>query len=143
MMDSFDEKRGIVKKLLDMLKSHASNEVSSGLQKPKGMPEDAHGIQVEKVMVADHDMDHPTPEHEVETKELAKGGLVMDKPASEGEYVDAPHKTIPYESAEGHPDTEGSVQEEAHEPLQEREAEATEEPLHPAFETFFSKKRKK
>ena len=31
MTDHFDEKRGMVQKLLAMLKSHAANEVSNGL----------------------------------------------------------------------------------------------------------------
>ena len=122
MLDHFDDKRGVLKKLLEMLKEHASNEVKGGLKAPEGMPEGAtKGIQVEKVMVADHDMDHSTPEHDVETKELSHGGAIMDKPASEGEYVDAPHKAIPYESAEGHPDEHGAVQKEASEGLDERE----------------------
>jgi hypothetical protein len=64
MMDSFDEKRGMVKKLLDMLKSHASNEVNTGMQKPEGEG-DMHGVQVEKVeVIPDHEMDTVTPENE-------------------------------------------------------------------------------
>lgn len=141
MMDHYDEKRDILKNLLAMLKEHASNEVSTGLKKPEGMPEDANkGIQVEKVMVEDHVMDHPTPEHDVETKELAEGGLVMDKPASEGGYRDAPHGKIPYESAQGHPDKEGSAHEEATESEQERESEGDIEPM---FTSLFGRKKKK
>lgn len=134
-MDHFDAKRGMVKKLLDMLKSHAVGEVEGGLKKPEGMPEDAHGVEVEHVEVLpEHKMDEPTPEHEVVTK------------AAEGGYVDAPEKEIPYESEEGHPDMEGAAHKEAVEPQEEREEEGDEESVsHPSsmFENLFAKKKKK
>lgn len=79
-MDEFDEKRGMVKMLLDMLKGSAAKEVSDGLQKPEGEG-DMHGIQVEKVeMLPDHKMDEPTPEHDVLPTELHEGGEVMHEP---------------------------------------------------------------
>lgn len=125
MMDHFDAKRGMVKQLLDMLKKHASDEVNGGLKAPEGMPEDAHGIEIEKVeVIPDHKMDEPTPEHDVDTHELAEGG-VIPKPS------------------EGKPDAEGSVHEEATESESEREAEGDIEPMHPAFSTFLKKGKKK
>lgn len=121
MMDSFDEKRGMVQKLLAMLKEHASNEVDSGLQKPEGEG-DMHGIQVEKVEVLpEHKMDEPTPEHEVITHEMNTGGMVPD-------------------SSAGHPEKEGAAHEEATEPEAEREAEGDVEPM---FTSLFGKKKKK
>lgn len=76
-MDSpFAEKRKTIQQLLGMLKSHASNEVDSGLQKPNASP-DMHGIQAEKVeVVGDHKMDEPMPRHDVITHDMADGGLV-------------------------------------------------------------------
>jgi hypothetical protein len=49
---------------------------------------------------------------------------------------------IPYESAEGHPDKEGSAHEEATESEAEREMEGD---IHPAsmFESFLGKKKRK
>lgn len=135
MLDHFDEKRGMVKKLLEMLKSHAVGEVESGLKKPEGMPEDAHGIAVERVeALPAHEMDVPTPEHDVITK-VAKGG-----------YIDAPEKAIPYESTDGQPDKEGSAHEEATESTEEREEEGDIEPVSQPtsmFESLFSKKKRK
>lgn len=135
MTDHFDAKRGMVKQLLDMLKSHAVNEVESGLKKPEGMPEDTHGIAVEHVEVLpEHEMDEPTPEHDVITK------------AAEGGYVNAPEKAVPYESADGHPDKEGSAHEEATESETEREAEGDIEPVSEPtsmFANLFTKKKKK
>ncbi len=138
MLDPFDEKRGMVKKLLDMLKSHASAEVDGGLKKPEGSP-DMHGIQAEKVEAADHEMDYPTPEHDVLTHEMSHGGVV--------EKVNATDPTpkihsgpIPYESEQGHPDKEGSAHEEATESESEREAEGGVEPM---FAALFGKKKKK
>lgn len=134
-MDHFDAKRGMVKQLLDMLKSHAVNEVEGGMKKPEGMPEDAHGLEVERVeMLPGHEMDEPTPEHDVITK-VAEGG-----------YIDAPEKKIPYESADGHPDKEGSAHEEATESTAEREEEGDVEPVSEPtsmFESLFSKKKKR
>lgn len=141
MMDPFDEKRGMIKQLLGMLKTHASNEVDGGLQKPEGEG-DMHGIQAEKVEVLpDHKMDEPTPEHDVVTHEMHEGGVV--------EKVNATDPTpkihsgpIPYESAEGQPDKEGSAHEEATESEAEREQEGDIQPT-TMFESFLSKKRKK
>ena len=67
-MDSFERKRGMMGQLLDMLKQHASSEVDSGLSKPEGEG-DMHGIEVEKVeILPEHEMDEPTPVHEIDTK---------------------------------------------------------------------------
>lgn len=123
-MDHFDAKRGMVKQLLDMLKKHASDEVGTGLQHPEG-EEDMHGIQTETVeILPEHKMDEPTPEHDVITHEMSKGGAV---PAPEA----------------GQPDKEGSAHEEATESESEREAEGDIEPMHPAFSTFLKKGKKK
>lgn len=127
MLDSFDEKHKMVKKLLDMLRSHAVNEVESGLKHPEGEG-DMHGIQAERVEVLpDHKMDHPTPEHDVVTHEMHKGGVVEDM--SDGDYPAAPTRPIPYESANGHPDKEGSAHEEVMESEEEREAEGDIKPV--------------
>jgi len=135
MLDHFDAKRGMVKKLLDMLKAHAASEVSNGLKAPEGMPEDAHGIEIEHVeAIPAHKMDEPTPEHDVATK-MAEGG-----------YADAPEKKVPYESANGQPDKEGSAHEEVTESEGEREAEGDMEPVSEPtsmFESLFSRKKKK
>ena len=135
MHDHFDDKRGMVQKLLAMLKSHAVNEVEGGLKRPEGMPEDAHGIEIEHVeALPAHEMDEPTPEHDVITK-MAKGG-----------YADAPKKAIPYESADGQSDKEGSAHEEATESTMEREEEGDIEPVSEPtsmFSSLFIKKKKK
>ncbi len=123
MMDHFDAKRGMVKQLLDMLKNHASSEVSNGLMKPEGEG-DMHGVQVEKVEVLpEHEMDHPTPEHDVETKELNEGGVVPDP-------------------SMGQPEKEGAAHEEATESESEREAEGDIEPPS-MFASFLGKRKKK
>ena len=73
MPDSFDRKRDMMGKLLEMLKHHASSEVDSGLTKPEGEG-DMAGIQVEKVEVLpEHEMDEPTPVHEIDTKMVPEG----------------------------------------------------------------------
>lgn len=148
MMDEFDEKRGMVKKLLDMLKSHASNEVSTGLQHPEGEG-DMHGIQAEKVEVLpDHEMDESTPEHDVMTHDMHTGGVV-DKVS--------PIVAPPMESDPGKPDHEGAVHKEVGEGMAKRDALTTtehEEPLdteypdaaeEPSsmFKSFLSRKKKK
>lgn len=67
-MDSYESKHNMVAKLLDMLRKHASDEIDSGLRKPEGAGE-MHGVQIEKVEVLpEHEMDEPTPSHEVDTK---------------------------------------------------------------------------
>jgi hypothetical protein len=135
-MDMYEEKHGMIQKLLAMLKEHASNEVDNGLRKPEGEG-DMHGLEVSHVEVLpEHKMDEPTPEHDIREEEdqpheekMAKGG-----------YVDAPVKSIPYESADGQPDKEGSAHEEATESDSEREAEGDVEPM---FTSLFGRKKKK
>ena len=158
-MDSFDEKHKMVQKLLSMLKNHAVNEVESGLKKPEG-EDDMHGLQVEKVEVLpDHEMDKATPEHEVDTKLIDEGKHTASAGYNEGgmaynkggvvDKVNATDPTpkvhsgpIPYESAEGHPDKEGSAHEEATESDEERQAEGDIVPT-TLFESFLGRKRKK
>ena len=73
MTDPFDKKRAMMGQLLDMLKRHASDEVDSGLKKPEGEG-DMAGVQIEKVEVLpEHEMDEPTPVHEVDTKMVPEG----------------------------------------------------------------------
>ncbi len=138
-MDQFDEKRGMVQKLLAMLKEHASSEVDNGLRKPEGEG-DMRGLEVSHVEVLpEHKMDESTPEHSIreeedqpdESSNLAKGG-----------YVDAPTKSIPYGSADGQPDREGSAHEEASESESEREAEGDIAPAS-MFSSFLGKKKRK
>jgi hypothetical protein len=148
MMDSFDEKRGMVKKLLDMLKEHASNEVNTGLQHPEGEG-DMHGIQAERVEVLpEHEMDIPTPEHDVVTHEMHTGGI-----------VDKVSPTVPptMDSEMGAPDKEGAVHKEVTEPFAHRDALTTtshQEPLDREYEdakeepssmfaSFLGKRKKK
>jgi hypothetical protein len=137
MNDPFSEKRGMVQMLLKMLKKHASDEVGSGLKHPEGEG-DMHGLQAEKVEdLPNHEMDASTPEHEVDTKLIPEDQHTANMGYSKGGVVEKVNATdptpkihsgpIPYESAEGHPDTRGAVQEEANEPLDEREAEIPEE----------------
>src|SRR6266850_861406 len=102
-MDSFEEKHKMVQQLLDMLKSHAVDEVDSGLKKPEGEG-DMHGLQIEKVEVLPgHEMDASTPEHEVDTKLVPEGKHTANLGYNKGGYVDAPAKPIPYEDANGKP----------------------------------------
>jgi len=133
MNDSFDEKRGMVKKLLDMLKSHAASEVSSGLSKPEG-EDDMHGVQVEKVEVLpEHEMDETTPEHEVDTKLIP-----------EGQHTHLGYDTggmVP-DSHKGQPEIEGAAHEEATESESEREAEGDIEPAS-MFSSFLGRKKRK
>ncbi|SRR5216684_1664372 len=142
MGDSFEEKHKMVAQLLEMLKGHAANEVNSGLSKPEGEG-DMHGIQVEKVeLLPEHEMDKATPEHEVDTKLVPEGKETANLGYSKGGYTDAPVKPIPYESANGQPDKEGSAHEEATESESEREAEGDIEPAS-MFSSFLGKKKKK
>ena len=171
-MDPFEEKHKMVQKLLSMLKSHAVNEVESGLKKPEGEG-DMHGLQAEKVEVLpEHEMDKATPEHEVDTKLVDEGKATANAGYNKGgmaynkggvvEKVNATDPTpkihsgpIPYESEEGHPDTHGAVEAEAGESLDSREAAEPEESVSPPgrkyaadeeprspFAGFFGKKKK-
>lgn len=156
MNDPFSEKRGMVQMLLQMLKKHASDEVDSGLKKPEG-EDDMHGLQVEKVEVLpDHEMDKSTPEHEVDTKLIDEGKHTANEGYNEGgmayskggvvekvnaeTYDQKPAGKIPYESADGQPDKEGSAHEEATESQEERQMEGDTTPS--MFEAFLRKKKK-
>lgn len=135
MLDNLDGKRGMVKQLLDMLKSHASNEVSSGMKAPEGMPEDAHGIEVSKVEVLPgHEMDEPTPEHDVIESPMEK--------MADGGYADVAEKAAPMGAEDGHPEIEGAAHAEADESDAEREDEGDIDPPS-MFASFLGKKRKK
>lgn len=144
MNDMFDEKRGMVRKLLDMLKAHAASEVSSGLRKPEGEG-DMHGVQVEKVeILPDHEMDKSTPEHEIDTKLIPEGQHTANLGYSKGGIVEDVNVeasgAIPMESKQGHPDKEGAAHEEVTESEAERESEGD---ITPMFESFFGKRKKK
>lgn len=148
-MDAFDEKRGMVAKLLAMLKDHAANEVDSGLSKPEG-EDDMHGLQVEKVeILPDHEMDKSTPEHEVDTKMVDEGKHTANMDYHTGGMVP--------DSPEGQPDKQGAVHKELGESMGKRDALTTtehEEPLDTEFSeassepssmfhSFLSRKKKK
>lgn len=138
MMDSFDEKRGMVKKLLDMLKDHASNEVNTGLQKPEGEG-DMHGLQVEKVEVLpDHKMETPTPEHDVITHEMNTGGMVPDSPEGQPDKKAAIHKEL----GESLPKRDALTTTEHQEPLDTEYPEAESQPSS-MFASFLGKRKKK
>lgn len=91
-MDEFQEKRGMIKMLLDMLKHSASDEVMNGMKVPEGMPADAKGLEVEKVSVLPHDEhmegDEMSPEDATLAdkvmshgdEKMSEGGMVMDEP---------------------------------------------------------------
>ncbi len=101
MMDGFDEKRQMVKMLLDMLKGSAADEVSNGLKKPEGEG-DMHGLQVEKVEVLpDHRMDEPTPEHDVEMHSDGIADEVLPKGSIAEEMKRAPEMAAE-DDAESH-----------------------------------------
>jgi hypothetical protein len=85
-------------------------------------------------------MDKATPDHEVNTKLIDEGKHTSSTGYNKGGYVDAPEKAIPYESANGQPDKEGSAHEEATESDSEREAEGDVEPM---FTSLFGRKKKK
>lgn len=121
-MDMFEKKRGMMGQLLEMLKQHASDEVDSGLRKPEGEG-DMAGLQVEKVeILPDHEMDEPTPEHEIDTKVLPEGEEhVIESEALEG-------KEEPMKADASAPEADVT------------DEEAGEEP---SFPMMFGKKRKK
>jgi hypothetical protein len=150
MNDPLSAKRGMVSMLMKMLKKHAADEVASGLHKPEGEG-DMHGVQVEKVEVLpDHEMDNATPEHEVDTKLIPEDEHTANEGYSKGGVVEKVNATdptpkihsgpIPYESADGQPDKEGSAHEEATESQEERQSEGDTIPS--MFETFLRRKKK-
>ena len=158
-MDEFDGKRSMVKKLMEMLKSHASNEVSTGLQHPEGEG-DMHGLEVEKVeMLPDHEMDISTPEHEVDTKMVPEGQHTASSGYHTGGIVDkvSPIMPPPMDAEMGQPDKQSAVHKELGESLGKRDSLTTtehEEPLdteypeaesEPSsmFKSFLSRKKKK
>lgn len=124
-MDEFESKHGMMKMLMDMLKKSASDEVSNGLTKPEGEG-DMHGMEVEKVEVLpDHNMDEPTPEHDVKPEGMADGGKIVE-----------PEGMLP--------DKDGAAHEEADESEAERRSEGDiENDNLPPFATLFGKKKKK
>ena len=146
--DGFDEKRGMVKKLLEMLKSHAANEVSTGLQHPEGEG-DMHGIQAENVEVLpDHEMDKSTPEHDVVTHDMHTGGVV-DKvsptvPPTMDSEMGLPDKkaAIHKELGESLPERDALTTTEHEEPLDTEYPDAAEEPSS-MFKSFLSRKKRK
>lgn len=80
-MDDFQEKRNMVKMLLDMLKGSASDEVMGGMKKPEGMPEDAKGLEMEKISVLPHD------EHD-EGDESPEGPSLADEVLPKGSIAE-------------------------------------------------------
>ncbi len=160
-MDNFDKKHEMIQKLLGMLKSHAANEVNTGLAKPEGEG-DMHGLEVAHVEMAPHDMDESMPEHSIREEEdqpdeakMSMGGIVDN--VNKGGYKAAPAKAMPSEMQDAHPDKEGAVHKEVGEGMEKRDALTTtehEEPLdteysdaqeEPAsmFASFLGKKKRK
>lgn len=118
-MDPFEEKHKMMGQLLDMLKRHASEEVDSGLHKPEGEDKMA-GLEIEKVEVLpEHEMDKPTPVHEVDTKMI---------PEEKSSVLDALNVRDPMKK-------DASA-----EPADVSDEDAGEEP---SFPMMFGKKRKK
>lgn len=115
MMDEFEERRGMVKMLLDMLKGSAADEVMGGMKKPEGMPEDgAKGLEMEKISVPPHG-------------EGSKG----DDMSPEGESL--ADEILP----------KGSIAEEMKRaPEMAKEDDEEEEDSSPAFSSFMSKRKK-
>lgn len=127
-MDSFEDKRGMVKMLLDMLKQSAAKEMSDGMKVPEGMPKDAHGVEIEKVSVMPGDkaadmMDKSDDMHE-EGDMSPEDESMADKVMTKGE----PMAEIP------HPMDEAPADMPAH--------DETSEPLS-AFSMLMKKKGKK
>lgn len=145
MMDSFDEKRGMVKKLLDMLKSHAANEVSTGLKRPEGEG-DMHGLEVSHVEVLpDHKMDEVTPEHDIREEEnqpapdeMHTGGMVPDSPVGQPDKQSSVHKELGESLAK----RDALTTTEHEEPLDTEYPEASSEPSS-MFASFLGKRKKK
>lgn len=130
-MDSFDEKRGMVKKLLDMLKSSAAGEVGNGLVKPEGEG-DMHGVEVERVEVLpEHKMDESTPEHDVTTK-MADGGVVPDAEEGQPDKMGAVEGNLPPSDEKADEEDESTS-----------EYDDTDDEQPSMFQSFLSRKKRK
>ncbi len=80
MLDEMEEKRGMIKMLLEMLKGSAADEVMGGMKKPEGMPEDAKGLEIEKVSVLPHDgHEDMSPEGESLADEVLPKGSIAEE----------------------------------------------------------------
>ncbi len=113
-MDDFEEKRGMIKMLLEMLKGSASDEVHNGMPKPEGMP-DAHGLEIEKVSVMPHDGE------EMHSDESPEGAALADEVMPKGSIAEE-MKRAPEMAAEDDEEGEDSA---------------------PAFASFMKRKGKK
>lgn len=80
-MDEFEERRGMVKMLLDMLKQSAAGEVSDGMKASEGMPEDAKGLEIDKVSVmpGKEEGDEESPESESLADEVLPKGSIAEE----------------------------------------------------------------
>lgn len=127
MMDEFAEKRGMVKILLDMLKNHASKEVSDGMAPP--MP--AKGLEIEKVSVMPHE------KHGMEPEKMADGGMPAE--SDEPERMMMP----PEQTADGSADEE-ALKNLADGDEQDHEMEDQDEENNQSmFSAFLGRKKKK
>ncbi len=115
-MDEMESKQGMIKLLLEMLKSSAAKEVSDGMKPLEGTP-DAKGLEIEKVSVMPHD------EH------------MGDESPEEASLAD---KIMPH----GDMAAEGSPAEEAQESPMEEAHEMEDESPAPAFASFMKRKKK-
>jgi hypothetical protein len=93
-MDEMDDKRNMIQMLLQMLKSSASDEVMGGMKAPEGMPDDAKGLEIDKISVMPHDKaeeamkdEHmePSPEAAMADSVLSKGKPDMEDEDEEGD----------------------------------------------------------
>lgn len=78
-MDEFEQKRGIVKMLMDMLKDSAAKEVMGGLHKPEDMPSDAHGVEIEKVSMIPGDKDAMADDDDIDGDLSPEAATLADK----------------------------------------------------------------
>lgn len=124
MMDEFDQKRDLVKSLLDMLKNSAGDEVMAGLKPPEGMPEDAKGLEIEKVSVIPHD--EKAEDHDMSPE----GETLADEVMHHGEH----------EMSKG---GEAKMEEPKEMPLPTEDDDMDDDMPMPAFASFMKKKGKK
>jgi len=137
--EEMNEKRGMVKMLLDMLKHSASDEVGHSL------PDHAKGLQVEKVSVLPHE------EGDMEHVPMAEGGLPPEMEPEKGELTHIPDGS----EADGSADEEavrnlpGPIEDEGKE-RDEKQAlhdadmmDEDEDSNQSAFQAFLPRKNKK
>lgn len=104
-MDGFDEKRSMVKMLMEMLKRNASDEVAGSMKAPEGMPKDAHGLEIEKVSVMPGDKKEDMPDDDMSPEGASMADEVLPKGSIAEEMKRAPEMAA--EDDKEHMDEEG------------------------------------